>query len=277
MLANITNLISYLFGAAARLKLPRIIARWSVLFYVRLYSVDTEEIEFSLRSYKNLQAFFVRNLKAGSRPISENKIVSPADGKLAISGEIREEAQLIQAKGKYYSADELLGAENRDLKSRLLLDGSYLQIYLSPRDYHHVHSPVDGAIVARAHIEGSLFPVNNWACKKIGNLFLRNERVVLFIESDSGLFALVMVGALNVGSISLSFEGLQTNKQSFCRLFRRPRENTKNFQPGLEIRKGQRLGTFNLGSTVILLSEKYKFIPPSQMETSNIQYATSLD
>jgi phosphatidylserine decarboxylase len=135
-------------------------------------------------------------------------------------------------------------------------NGSFINLYLSPRDYHHVHAPCSMRIIRRVHIPGALWPVNNWALSRVPLLFQKNERVVLEFESEFGAGALVMVGALNVGSMRLEFDNLSTNHPlSWTRSV-----ETVSYSPPVAIEVGARLGSFLLGSSVLVFfAEKQRF------------------
>lgn len=232
MLFYLTNLISHLFGIFARISYPRFFAQFVMRTFCKLYNVNLDESEFELIHYKSLADFFVRDLKAGARPISQigaGQIVCPVDGKLRDFGQIQQ-GRIPQVKGRDYKIENFLGKEFSSLYSAEKFQ-YFLNFYLSPPDYHHIHAPIAGKIKSIKKISGYLFPVNNWGLNNIDQLFCVNERVVCLLETQMGLVAVVMVGALNVGQIQIHVNENQ------------------------EIQAGQKIGTFHLGSSVVLLLE----------------------
>jgi phosphatidylserine decarboxylase len=219
--------------------LKRPLIRW----FAKQYPVDLSEAEQAdLESYPTFNAFFTRSLKAGARPAfgDENTIVSPVDGRITEFGGIRS-GQLLQAKGFDYSIRELVGegpVEERDFQN-----GGFATIYLAPHDYHRVHMPLAGSLLATRYIPGRRYSVNAVTACGIRNLFCRNERVVCWFETAHGPMALVLVGALNVSSISTVTHGEIASG--------RPRYWEQS--PPLPFHKGQEIASFNLGSTVIML------------------------
>ncbi len=202
------------------------------------------EAEYSLESYPTLGQLFARKLKLGKRPIHSG-VIHPCDAKLTQGGPIQNE-QLIQAKGKYYTLQKFLA--NQDYWSEFK-DGHYLTYYLCPTDYHRVHSPVSGKIVSCTHVPGRLWPVNEWSVQNISELFSVNERTLTLIETERGKLLIVMVGATNVGKISMSFDDdILTNQSHFSR------EKTNQYTPSVAVEKGAELGVFHMGSTVVVLA-----------------------
>lgn len=215
--------------------------------FVRLYGVALSEAESpNPDDYPCFDAFFTRALKPGARLLPENPqvIVSPADGTLNQIGSLTGQ-WLIQAKGKDYSVAGLLGGDPK-LAARFE-DGEFATIYLSPRDYHRVHMPHAGTLKEMIHIPGRLFSVNEATTAAVDNLFARNERVVCVFDTDLGPMALVLVGALLVGSIETVWHGVVTPPMG--------REIRRWAYTGRSIRLegGAELGRFHMGSTVILL------------------------
>ncbi len=239
------NQLSWGIGKLTSLSLPPKIMKKIILMFANRYKINLSEIEKPIEEYKTLNQFFTRKLKNGSRVIekSDNSIISPSDGLISQFGEIKN-GKLIQVKGIDYTLKSLL----QDGKESIFEDGFYITIYLSPKDYHRVHSPLDGIIKEANYIKGRLFPVNKLSVENINELFSTNERINLYIESKNvGLFSVIFVGATNVGSISLSFDELKTNQ-----LFQKGVSKKFNHP----IKKGDELGVFNFGSTVILLFQK---------------------
>lgn len=222
-------------------------ARWLkdplVRWFARSYGVDLTEAENpDPSSYPSFNAFFTRALKSGARPIApgESTIVSPVDGRLTEFG-YAESGQLLQAKGFEYALEELIGEGPAD--AHLFMNGAFATIYLAPHDYHRIHMPVAARLTATRYIPGRRFSVNAATTCGIKNLFCRNERVVCWFETARGPMVLVLVGALNVSSISTVNRGEIASGE--------PRYWLEN--PAVELAKGDEIGRFNLGSTVVLL------------------------
>lgn len=242
------NMVSKLNGFLAGLRLPRFMMAPIVLAFARIYKINIQEAELEIRDYESLNKFFTRALKNGSRLIDQKEtvIVSPVDGRLLVAGSL-EKGQLLQSKGMESSLQNLLG-NNRFYKR--FLGGHYMTIYLSPQDYHRIHSPVEGRILGYYYQPGKLFPVNNLAVNSINQLFSKNERLITYIQSDRGLVALIKVGATSVGKIRVTYDpNIATN-----RWIRLAKEHM--YDEEIQIRKGAELGRFEMGSTVMLLFEK---------------------
>lgn len=196
-------------------------------------------------AFPHFNAFFTRALKDGARPIDTTPkgIVSPADGVISQCGQIRG-SDVLQAKGAYFSVYELLGG-NEDLASEFT-NGHFATIYLSPKDYHRVHMPITGTLRKIVYVPGRLFSVNNATAEQVPKLFARNERAVCIFDTDSGPVAVILVGAMIVAAIETVFTGQITPLAK--------KVQTIDFsQQPLSREKGEELGRFLLGSTVILL------------------------
>ncbi len=231
-------------GQLARLRLPEAFARRAVDAFCRSYDVDLSEALVPARGFESFDAFFTRQLRPGRRPIDPDNdaIVSPADGMIQDAGRL-EPGAVFRVKGRLYRTEELLGDAGEALRYE---GGLFAVIYLNPGDYHRVHAPVAGDIEAVRHIGGTLFPVNRIGLDHVPNLFARNERVVFHQNGERGPLATVMVGAMGVGRISVSFDQkVVTNdgRPSGIRVYGEDK-------PFLE--RGDELGIFHLGSTVIL-------------------------
>jgi phosphatidylserine decarboxylase len=220
---------------------------------IKWYKVDMEEaLESDPSQYRSFNEFFTRSLRPGARPVSQDDhhIVSPADGTLSQCGDI-EAGFLFQAKGHDYSLLELLGGDTE--MNRLFEDGNFATIYLSPKDYHRLHMPVSGQLKRMLHVPGRLFSVNATTCKQVPRLFARNERVICLFETDLGPMAMILVGAIFVSSIETVWAGAITPS--------RQRVNSWDYQPtttppDIRLDKGEEMGRFNMGSTVIVLFAK---------------------
>jgi len=168
---------------------------------VKVYGVNLAEAErTAIEDYRSVNDFFTRSLAADARPIdaNTNSIVSPADGKISQAGTIKHN-QLIQAKGYDYSVEALLGGDITLAKS--FYNGDFAVVYLSPKDYHRIHMPMDGKLLSMTYVPGDLFAVNPATVRMVPDLFARNERLVLSFETAIGSMVLVMVGAIFVGSM----------------------------------------------------------------------------
>jgi phosphatidylserine decarboxylase len=241
--------LSHWVGRAAHQPLPGPLGPLSVAAFARAYQIDLSEAELPLEAYKTIGELFTRRLRPGARPVGAWP-VHPCDALITECGGI-EKLQMIQAKGRAYSVPELLRSSRQSLPFE---GGSYFTYYLSPTDYHRVHSPVDGRLSWSAHVPGELWPVNEWSVNAIANLFAINERVSFLLETARGRVALVMVAATNVGNIQLSFDAAIStiNKQPLSE--RSAKERTYN--PPKDVRAGEELGVFRMGSTVVMLAEK---------------------
>jgi phosphatidylserine decarboxylase len=223
-------------------------SRLAIRRYIHHYNIDESVIEKPVKEYRSLKEFFTRRLKPGARPIApgEDVVVSPVDGTVSQMGDI-EQGTLIQAKGKLYNLAELLGG-TPDLVERFQ-GGKFITIYLSPRDYHRIHMPVSGTLVKYSYLPGRLYPVNQLGIEHVENLFARNERLVTFVETDNmGGVALVKVGALFVGSVKVVYNTATTN-------VKRGRQVCESIEGTPRYAKGEEVGWFEFGSTVILLFE----------------------
>lgn len=214
-----------------------------IRWFSRHYAIDISEAALAgTEDYPTFNAFFTRALKDGARPIdaSEHSIVAPADGTLMEFGTIAD-GTLLQAKGLGYTIDELLGEDGTDIAP--FLGGTFATVYLAPRDYHRVHAPVTGHLTRSRYIPGRRFAVNESTARVVDRLFCRNERVVCRLEGEFGHAAVVLVGALNVSSISTARLGEIASGRA------RRWEETEP----IAYTRGEEIGRFNLGSTVIVV------------------------
>jgi phosphatidylserine decarboxylase len=218
--------------------------------FARIYGIDPSEAEKPISEYCGFDDFFTRRLRPGARPIdaSPGRVVSTSDGTVVESG-VAEAGKLLQAKGVLFSLEELIG--DADAAARLV-GGAYFITYLSPRDYHRVHSPVAGRVVGWRHIPGVLFPVNARSVGREPRLFVGNERFVTFIESEAGFVAVVMVAAVGVGHVTASYDAeIATHRAKFLRAG----VSHRQYDEPRPIGRGDELGTFHLGSTTIVAFE----------------------
>jgi phosphatidylserine decarboxylase len=238
------NWLSFLVGKLVSLKLPPPFAAGSIKAFGDFYKINFDEAEKPLSEYRSIGEFFTRRLKPGARPIAGSPLVHPADSRIAQVGLI-ENGHCIQAKGRSYSVADLL---QNDALSSQFHGGLYVTYYLCPTDYHRVHSPVDGVVRRSIHVPGTLWPVNDWSMNAIDDLYPRNERLVVEMESRLGKIAVVFVGATNVGKITTSFDPeISTNDLQTKKIV------IRDYAQAVAIEKGEELGTFHMGSTVVLL------------------------
>ncbi|MBD8527979.1 archaetidylserine decarboxylase [Pseudomarimonas arenosa] len=222
---------------------------WLIALVIRKFGVNmAEAAEPNPRAYPHFNAFFTRALKAGARPQPEsNDMLShPADGKISQAGPIKN-GRIFQAKGHDYTAAELLGDADY---ARLFADGDFINVYLSPRDYHRVHMPWDGRLTETLHVPGRLFSVAPWAVQAIPRLFARNERLVCQFDTDFGPMAVVMVGALLVSGVETVWGGEHIPPYASKPIRRDWRDRN------LTLQRGDEMARFNYGSTVIVLVPK---------------------
>lgn len=243
------NLISRVFGWFARRQRPRVMVRLINRWWAAHFDVALEAADRPLADYPSLLAFFTRGLRAGIRPVVEGELelASPVDAAIGAFGRMERDV-LIQAKGMEYRLGALLGSERA---AHPFLGGHYATFYLSPRDYHRIHAPREGVIASTLYEPGTLYPVNTAAVRIVPALFAVNERVATILATDRGPIAVVMVGATNVGSIRVSYADLVTNRG-------RPRQEIRH-EPPIAIGRGDHLGTFELGSTVVLVVSDPEF------------------
>ena len=210
------------------------------------YNVNMQEAASeNLDDYKHFNAFFTRQLKKDARPIDfdAKTIVSPVDGAISQCGDIKQ-GRIFQAKGFDFTVQELLACDEETAKS--FQDGKFSTIYLSPKDYHRMHAPLDCTITKTVHVPGRLFSVAKWTAESIPRLFARNERLVCYMETEIGTIAYVLVGAIMVSSMETVFNGLVT--PPYAKKVQEVPLNDK-----IKLQKGDEVGRFNMGSTVILL------------------------
>ncbi|RKO65185.1 phosphatidylserine decarboxylase [Campylobacter sp. P255] len=245
---GLSNSASKVFGVIAKYKFPKIIQKNINKAYVNAFHINMSEFK-PLEEYESLNALFARSL-LNERELEE-AFISPSDGKILELGSSFQndfkENLAFSIKGSSYSIEELL--KNSAKKEELENGIDYANIYLSPKDYHHYHAPCDMQILSATYVSGALFSVSETKLAKIINLYTRNERVILkcLIEGKFILW-MVFVGALNVGKMHFTFDtSIQTNAANF--------DFTHTYED-LFVKKGQRLGNFELGSTIVLIVQK---------------------
>jgi phosphatidylserine decarboxylase len=223
--------------------------------FVAHYQVDmSEAAEPDIARYATFNEFFTRPLRAGVRPIADASFVCPVDAAISQFGPIQRD-QIFQAKGHSYSSRALLGGDQA--LAHRFDDGHFATLYLAPRDYHRIHMPCEGRLVRMMYIPGELFSVNPLTARHVPGLFARNERVVCVFDTAFGPFVNVLVGATIVGSIQTVWHGVVNPPRT-----REMREWTYEGQ-GIVLAKGQEMGRFLLGSTVVMLFPKnvLTFVP----------------
>jgi phosphatidylserine decarboxylase len=240
------GLFSTLVGLSARTPMPRFLRRPLLGAFARAVGADLAEAELELAHYPSLGDFFARKLREGSRVVDRepDAVVSPCDGLVAAAGVV-EDGTLVQAKGRTFSLGRLLGDD--DLAEDLL-GGSYAVIYLSPRDYHRVHTPITAHLEGYNYLPGARWPVSPRFVERVDGLLAKNERVVMNLLTDAGPAALVMVAATGVGNVWL--EHLGTDTRAF-RSGGEPQSVPLDDPPLVE--RGDELGAFLLGSTVVIV------------------------
>jgi phosphatidylserine decarboxylase len=242
------NAVSRLAGAATRWRAPAPVRLAAMRAFARRYGIDLSECP-DLEVYRTFGEFCARPLRPGLRPIAagERVVVSPVDGAVSEAG-VAAGGRLVQAKGIDYSAAALLADE--DL-ARRLEGGAYATLYLSPRDYHRIHFPTGGEILGYRYVPGRLWPVNPASVRTVPGLFTVNERLVTIVRSPVGLSAVVAVGATVVGRVRAYYDPSVP-----CTNLRGGRPARRDYETPIPVEKGQELGAFEMGSTVILLFER---------------------
>lgn len=225
-------------------RLTTALIRW----FVGKYKVNmTEAANPNIASYASFNEFFTRALRSGARPLADADFICPVDGAISQFGKI-EQDQIFQAKGHNYSTTALVGG-NAELAARFE-NGSFATLYLSPRDYHRIHMPCDGRLLRMIYVPGTLFSVNPTTARGVPGLFARNERVVCLFEGPSGPFVLTLVGATIVGSMQTVWHGV-VNPPRLDKV--REWHYDKQY---IQLKKGEEMGRFLLGSTVVMLFPK---------------------
>ncbi|MCZ8344539.1 MAG: archaetidylserine decarboxylase [Leptospira sp.] len=261
------NLISKLFGIFSMMKLPRFMMIPILKAFAKAYKINLDEAELEIKEYASLNQFFTRALRAEARIIDSaaNAIVSPTDSRITSFGDINQ-STIIQAKGIDYSVKELLGSEKFYPS---FTNGKYITFYLSPQDYHRIHSPFAGQILGYYYEPGKLFPVNDLAVLNIRGLFPKNERLITFLQTEYGKVAVIKVGASNVGKIRVTYD----NKIVTNNWIRFAKEHHYK-DVSIMIDKGSELGRFEMGSTVILVFESDTVDLGPLKKDEKIQYGT---
>jgi phosphatidylserine decarboxylase len=252
------RLFSTAVGHAARWTVPRPLRGPLYGAFARRVGANLDEAEHPPDTYASFDQFFTRHLRPGLRPIDARPaaIVSPCDGTIAEVGTI-DAARLVQAKGIDYKLETLVP----DAAAAARFDGgTFVTIYLAPRNYHRVHAPVEGRVTGYQHVPGAVFPVNDLSRKNVRGLYALNERLITFLDGPAGEVAVVMVAAAGVGHMTVSYDAVATRRARLGRPGPRVR-----FAAPRPVARGEELGTFHLGSTVVLLFE------PNRVEIAGVR------
>lgn len=262
---HITNQLSRLFGKFAKTKFSKPIQKIINNAYVKFLGLNMTEFQEPCQ-YDSLNALFTRALiKPRNIDMNQNNFISPADSLISQCGTLKNDT-LMQIKGMEYNVEELLTYHCSGENVNRILDGEYMNFYLSPKDYHRYHAPCDFNVTKLIHVPGKLYPVNFKYLNKEVGLFVQNERVILECSKDNKLFYMVFVGALNVGQMVFDFEPrVETNTKP---------DDIKVYEyESLEIKKSDCLGYFKMGSTVVMLWEK-DFINLIDLTNQKVSYGT---
>ena len=240
--------ITILAGKFANLQAGRLTTA-VIGWFVKRYKVNMAEASNpDIASYTSFNEFFTRPLRAGARPIAQADFICPVDGAISQFGNIAQD-QIFQAKGHSYSTLTLLAGQ-QPLATKFE-NGHFACLYLSPKDYHRIHMPCDGALRSMTYVPGDLFSVNPTTAANVPNLFARNERVVCeFASEKHGAFVMVLVGATIVGSMATIWHGVVNPPRS---------KNIRTWSyadQNIQLKQGDEMGRFLLGSTVVMLFEK---------------------
>lgn len=272
------HLISRLVGYLAAAKLG-FISHALIKLFIKAYGINMKEAQHEhAEAYASFNEFFTRPLKDGVRPLvtDDTMLAHPVDGTVSQLGDI-EGDQLIQAKGHFYSTEALLGGDKATAAP--YQNGKFACIYLAPKDYHRIHMPIDGVLREMIYVPGELFSVNPLTAENVPGLFARNERVVTIFDTPVGPMALVLVGATIVASIETVWAGTvtpPTGKEVFR--WQYPAEGPNS----VHLKKGDEMGRFKLGSTVVLTFAKdaVDFLPtnyPGAVTRMGTAFASIID
>jgi len=265
---HITSAISQTFGKFASKEFPKLFQKVVNYSYVGLMGLDMSEFH-SAGTYKSLNALFTRKLREDrAYSLDGDDFISPCDSLISECGDIYSDYAL-QIKGMGYKTDELLGDMFSDEEKSIVHNGTFVNFYLSPKDYHRYHIPTNLKVLKAVHIPGKFYPVNFPSLKKRMNLFIENERVVLTCETPSKKrFYMVLVSALNVGVMQVSFEPkIQTNATAI-------KPQVYEFD-NLNLDKGFDFGCFEMGSTIVILAEK-GMLELNVKAGDNVKYAQTI-
>ncbi|MCW8895087.1 MAG: phosphatidylserine decarboxylase [Sulfurimonas sp.] len=249
MSRHITSAISQTFGKFANREFPKGIQNFINNGYVKIMGLDMSEFH-SPETYRSLNALFTRKLKEDrAYSLDADDFISPCDSWISECGNLDKEYAL-QIKGMSYKCDDFIGDEFTQEEKNIVHDGTFVNFYLSPKDYHRYHIPTNLKVLKAVHVPGKFYPVNVPSLNKRVNLFIENERVVLHCETSSGKrFFMILVSALNVGVMQVSFEPkIKTNADAV--------KSSAYSYENLHLNKGDDFGCFEMGSTIVILAEK---------------------
>ena len=239
------HLLSRLVHAFMRIRLAPV-KNTQIALIGSMVGVEWAEAKIeNISEFENFNAFFTRELANGMRPIDPDPLsfISPSDGRISECGRITND-RILQAKGHHYSIRSLLA---KDSSSAEFINGFFHTIYLAPRDYHRVHMPIAGKLQRMIHVPGRLFSVAPYTVRQVPDLFARNERVVSLFETTHGPMAVVLVGAMLVSSMETVWSGVVTPPRG------RKIVHGDWSRRDINLKKGEEMGRFNMGSTVIVL------------------------
>ena len=241
------NLISKMIGVLAKSEIVFVKNTFIKIFQM-MYDVNMKEVcNVDVLSYPNFNSFFVRSLKPESRPIDKNinSVISPVDGSVSQLGNVKS-GKIIQAKGIYFNLLEFLG-NNKPIYEKMK-EGIFSTFYLSPKDYHRVHMPLDGKLREMMYLPGKLFSVNSRTSKRVKNLYSKNERLVCIFDTVRGPMVVVLVGAMIVSGIAVVWEDENIFNKGKIQKFMYPTIG----KGSVSLKKGDEVGRFMLGSTVVV-------------------------
>lgn len=268
MKKHMTSALSQAFGKFANKEFAKPIQNFINSSYVKIMGLDMSEFH-DPHTYKSLNSLFTRRLREPRvYSLDSEDFISPCDSLITECGELKNEYAL-QIKGMRYKSDELLGEHFSKEEKELINNGTFINFYLSPKDYHRYHMPTNLKVLKAVHIPGKFFPVNIPSLKKRVNLFIENERVVLLCESASKKrFYIVLVSALNVGVMQVSFEPkIKTNADA-------QKSSVYNYE-NLYLNKGDDFGCFEMGSTIVILAQK-EMLELSVKAGEDVKYAQNI-
>lgn len=256
-----TRLPGWLFGQLASLESPRWLARAVMNEFVTTLGITREDLGGkSIDDFACLQKLFTRQIEPGSRPIADTSMVSPVDGYIKGFGALIDGRIPQNIKGEDFTAERFIASREEAARMK-----SWLNMYLSPNVYHGVHAPFDGKIIDVTYIPGTVWPVNRWAHAHVDDLYCKQERFVISMDTERfGRAAVVMVAATNVGGMRFDFDGGLKP-----RIFNPRAVERKHYEDPIEVRRGERLGMFEMGSTVVVLCEARDAglsIPPVELD-----------
>jgi phosphatidylserine decarboxylase len=240
------KILTFVVGLIANVRHPWI-KNLFITRFIEAYNVNMQEaLQEHPKAYATFNEFFIRPLKPEIRPLAKAEVVAPVDGIISEIGEI-ETGKILQAKGHYYSVDSLLA--NASIASSFH-QGQFITCYLSPKDYHRIHMPITGKVLSTTYIPGKLFSVQPLTVRNIPQLFAKNERLIVLFETELGRMAMVLVGAVIVGSIHTAWE------KDHPHISKRTSSFLDYTDAQLILKKQEEMGYFCLGSTVIVLLER---------------------